>query len=107
MGFIADHPGFLFVVATFLPLASFVLLLLAGGLRWAARSCGGSGASAALYRGLGGDIPSRWPAFVATGAIGLAFVVCLAGSLIHYRDGHHRHELEEVVHAKEAELHKL
>ena len=41
-----DHPGLLFVAATFLPLASFVLLLLAGGVRALARRCKDSSSSA-------------------------------------------------------------
>ena len=33
-----EHPGLLFVAATLSPLVSFVLLLLAGSLRWFCRS---------------------------------------------------------------------
>src|SRR5947209_19088641 len=82
-----EHPGLLYVAATLLPLAAFLLLLLAGGLRAAlrpARDQGGLGAS--LYRLLGGDTPTRAGAYVATAAIAAAFVLSLTGFILHARD---------------------
>ncbi|TMQ33756.1 MAG: NADH-quinone oxidoreductase subunit L [Planctomycetota bacterium] len=89
-----DNPGLLYVAATLLPLASFVLLLLAGALRSVARPYrdqGGIGAS--LYETMGGDRPQRTGAYVATAAIGLAFVLSLVGFIYFVKDhgfGGHR-----------------
>src|SRR5262245_459375 len=74
-----QHPGFLFVIATLLPLASFVFLLLAFALRTALRSSREGTVGATLFQAMGGDTPQRWPALVATMAIGVAFVVSLTG----------------------------
>ena len=57
-----ENPGLLYVAATLLPLASFVLLLVAGGLRLAARPYRDTpGFGASLYQTLGGDRPQRRP----------------------------------------------
>jgi NADH-quinone oxidoreductase subunit L len=74
-----DHPGRLYVLATLLPLASFLLLLLAGALRAAVRPLRENGLADGIYRMLGGDRPVRVGAFIATGAISLAFVLSLVG----------------------------
>jgi NADH-quinone oxidoreductase subunit L len=79
----AIHPGLLFVVATLLPLASFVLILLAFGLGTMIRPYRESDICGALYRLLGGEQQGRGAAYVATGAIGLAFVLCLVGFMMH------------------------
>jgi NADH-quinone oxidoreductase subunit L len=79
MGALGEHPGLLFVAATLLPLASFVLLLLAGAVRWAARPHRDTPLGGAIYSALGGDVPARWPAYVATGAIAGAFVLSVVG----------------------------
>jgi NADH-quinone oxidoreductase subunit L len=84
-----EQPGLLYVVATLLPLASFVLLLLAGALRTALRPSPDSGPGGPLYRMLGGDRPVKTGAYVATGAIGLAFVLCLIGFILFTRDHEH------------------
>jgi NADH-quinone oxidoreductase subunit L len=83
LGEFAVHPGLLYVVATLLPLASFVLLLLAFGLRAVLRPYRDSDLCGGLYRLLGGEQEGRGAAYVATGAIGLAFVFCLAGFVLH------------------------
>ena len=54
-----EHPGLLYVAATLLPLASFVLLLLAGALRLAARPYRDTPLGSALFQMLGGDRPNR------------------------------------------------
>src|SRR5262245_4823420 len=106
------HPGLLFVVATLLPIASFVILLLAGGLRFFLRSQiavsrptsghghvevltsdrsrpeSGStgGALTAIYNLLGGEVTGRGPALVALGAIVLAFVFSLIGFVTYLQE---------------------
>src|SRR5947209_1380387 len=104
--FLEQQPGLLFVVATLLPLASFVLLLLGGAIRCYVRKSPEESAGATIYQLLGGDRPTRMGAYVATGAIFLSFVLCLIGSIIflvgfsNYE--HTRDELRDEVHA----LHK-
>ncbi|MFN4261793.1 MAG: NADH-quinone oxidoreductase subunit L [Gemmataceae bacterium] len=84
------HPGLLYVYATLLPLLSFLLLFLAGGIRGLARSYKGSGLGRTIYDLLGGDTPRRTGAYVATAAIALSFVLSLVGFLLHAQDvAHH------------------
>ena len=73
------HPGLIFVVATLLPLASFVFLLIINGIRSALRNADEKSFGGTVYKSLGGDDPKRWPAFVATGAIAASFICCLIG----------------------------
>ena len=68
-----EHPGLFFVWATILPLASFVLLLVASGIRAYIRPYLEARSGEAVT-------PPRWPALVATGAIAGAFVFCLIGA---------------------------
>ena len=75
----ASKPGLLFVVATLLPLASFVLVLVFFGLRAAVRSSPEGTVGERLYHLMGGGHPLRWPAWAATLAIGLAFVCSAVG----------------------------
>ena len=87
-----EHPGLLYVIATLLPLASFVILLLIGALRNAAQPYRSSGFGATLYWLFGGDKPSRIGAYVATGAIALSFVLSATGLVWFVKDfgvGHH------------------
>jgi NADH-quinone oxidoreductase subunit L len=77
-----EHPGQLYVAATLLPIASFTILLLAGAIRAAARSLRHTALGESIYQGLGGDRPGRVGAFIATGAIGLAFVLSVAGFVL-------------------------
>ncbi len=89
-----EHPGLYFVVATLLPLASFVLIFLACGA-WALlrpyRESGGTGE--ALYNLFGGDRGGPWASYLATGAIALAFLFSLTGAVQLFTD-EHRHEKE-------------
>src|SRR5262245_55092926 len=88
-----EHPGLLFVLATLLPLVSFVVLLLAGALRTALRPHRQSGGfPAALYNLLGGDVTGRGPAYVALGAIALAFVCSFIGFVLFLHDSSFHHE---------------
>src|SRR5262249_51099824 len=83
----ASKPALLFVVATLLPLASFVLILLAFAIRTALRSSPEGSFGEQLYQATGGDVPARWPAWMATGAIGLAFVCSVVG-FVQFLDDH-------------------
>jgi NADH-quinone oxidoreductase subunit L len=88
----SHYPGHLYVVATLLPLASFVLLLLAGGLRaYLRRFRDQGGIGKAVYRLLGGDAPGRGTAYLATAAIGLAFFCTLIGFLLFSADQQEAH----------------
>ena len=62
----AENPGLLYVAATLIPLASFFLLLLAGGIRAVVRPYRDSPFGGLAYRLFGGDQPGRIPAYVAT-----------------------------------------
>jgi len=74
-----EHRGLFFVWATLLPLASFVFLLIASGVRAWLRPV--------LERQSGEMVvPPRWPAYVATGAIAGAFVLCLIGAILFFHD---------------------
>jgi NADH-quinone oxidoreductase subunit L len=92
--FLAHHPGFLFVIATLLPMASFVLILLAFAVRSGLRKSPEGSPGETIYQLFGGAKPGRVPAYVATGAIGLAFVFSLVGFVL-YVTGHAEHEAQE------------
>src|SRR5262245_55179909 len=91
----ANNPGQLFVIATLLPLASFLFLLICFGIRSALRSSKEGTAGASIYQLLGGDTPAKWPAWLATAAIAGACVCCVIGSVQFFQDQHHLHELKE------------
>src|SRR5262245_30495198 len=91
------NPGFYFVLATLLPLVSFVLIFLASGawcLAWRYRE---SPTGAQLYQLFGGDRPGPLPAYIALAAIALAFV-CSAIGFVQYtiQHGHNEHDREEI-----------
>ncbi len=99
-----EHPGFYFVIATLLPLASFVLILLAFGMWCVFRPYRDTNWGSGLYNLFGGDRPGPLPAYVATGAIGLAFVFSLTGFVLYtsseHEDLHTRQELsQEAAHS--------
>jgi NADH-quinone oxidoreductase subunit L len=100
------HPGLLYVVATLLPLASFVLILLARGLRQAVKPYRDSGLGG-LYQLLGGDHEHRGAAYVATGAIALSFVCSLIGFVLFIGDHAEHGQVAEPAaqEAKEGEGH--
>src|SRR5882762_9716429 len=79
----ADNPGLLYVVATLLPLASFVLLLLVGGLKNLGRAHRDTGWGESLYWLFGGDTPGKGGAYLATAAIGFSCVLSVVG-LFHF-----------------------
>src|SRR5215469_216752 len=73
------HPGLLYVAATLLPLASFFLLLTVGGIRFFARRYSDTPLGNTVFQALGGDTPRKFGAYIATGAMGLAFILSLIG----------------------------
>jgi len=95
------HPGLIYVVATLLPLASFVILLIAGGVRQYLRPRKQeSSLAGTLYTLLGGDAPGKTAAYVATAAIGLAFLCAVYGFVKFNSEAHHLSH--EIKHLKEA-----
>src|SRR5438034_942725 len=97
-----EHPGLLFVLATVLPLVSFLLIFLASGGWCIARRYRNSPGMEGLYQLFGGDKPGKTPALIALAAIGLAFVCSATGFVLHYKeevDYHHEHEeLHKAAH---------
>src|SRR2546430_5708796 len=87
--FLEQQPGLLYVAATLLPLLSFLILLLTGTVRNWARATWPD----APYWLEGGRPPGKLAAYVATGAIGLAFLLSLAGFFLYQADhqGHGPH----------------
>src|SRR4051794_16860406 len=105
-----NTPAYWFVIATALPLASFLLIFLASGLWCVARRYRDAPGMEPLYQITGGDKPGPTGAYVALGAIALAFVCSLTGFVIysfdHYKKvTHPTAELHEEIHALE-ERHK-
>jgi NADH-quinone oxidoreductase subunit L len=84
-----DHPGQLFVVATLLPLAAFLLILLASAIWAALRPYQKNSAVRPLFDLFGGedeDRPGRgrWAAYTATYAIAIAFLFSLSGAIQYF-----------------------
>ena len=97
---IREHPGLLYVVATLLPLASFLLLLLAGWLRGSLRPVRDTPLGESLYNLLGGDAPGKTAAYVATGAMALAFLLSFIGFCQFLPDQAAVHDSERAVVAQ-------
>src|SRR3954454_1252457 len=93
-----QHPGYYFVAATLVPLASFVLLLLGSAAWAAARPYRDTDYGALLYNLFGGDRPGPTKAYVALGAIVIAFLLSFTGFIIfvhqHLPYYHTKHEIE-------------
>src|SRR5215475_1293497 len=81
-------PGHLFVIATLLPLVSFLIIFLLCGVWALARRYEWEG----IEKALSSEEASRAAANLAIAAIGLAFVCSLTGSILYYQDydAHHR-----------------
>src|SRR5262249_38251873 len=101
---VRHRPGLLFVAATLLPLVSFVIVLLWLALRLLAKQLRQTTAGKAVYEALGGGTPGRAAGYVATAAIGLAFVCSFAGfvTFVAVRPGQ-----EATVHRLEHEIRDL
>src|SRR5204863_261175 len=83
----AAVPGRLYVVATLLPLAAFVLLLVAGGARNLCRPYRhGRGTAASVYWLLGGDKPLKTGAYFATIFMAIAAAFAVAGLVLFLTD---------------------
>ena len=110
------HPGHYFVVATLLPLASFVLILLASAVWAALRPYQRSATLRPIFELFGGEDEERpgrgqWSAWTATAAIAIAFLLCLSGA-VQYFSGHEKDEkdkkqLEENIAGLHKKLHEL
>jgi NADH-quinone oxidoreductase subunit L len=103
-----DRPGYFFVLATLLPLASFLLIFLASGAWCLARRYRELPGVEALYQLFGGDKPGKTPAYLALAAIGLAFV-CSAIGFGYYYQANAKHdkasrELVSAAHDLEKQL---
>ncbi len=80
-------PGRLYVAGTLLPLAAFVVLLVVGGLRSLFRPFRKQGGfSAAVYWALGGDIPSRTGAYLATACMAATAALGVTGLVLFLND---------------------
>ena len=89
MNYLTEHAGMLFVAATLLPLLSFVLLILLAALRWGLRPYARQNVTVDLvFQFLGGDVTGPGPAYVALGAIALAFVCSASGFVWFLMDEH-------------------
>src|SRR5262249_52211504 len=92
----SEQPGYLFLVATLLPLLAFLLILLASGVWRILRPYRETPLGSTLYNLFGGDRPGKVPAYVALGAIGLACVLCVTGFVMfHQEQAEFHHEIEE------------
>ncbi len=100
-----QHPGHLYVVATLLPLASFVLLLLGGGIRSLARAYRNTSLGGTVFGLMGGDKPGRIGSLIATAAIAGAFVLCLIGFVLFLQNPGHAHGGPEAAGAVHGEAH--
>jgi NADH-quinone oxidoreductase subunit L len=94
---VREHPGLLYVVATLLPLASFVLILLAAAARCAVRPYRDTPLGGQLYNAFGGDVPGRIPSYFAICSIGGAFLLSVVGFVFFLED--HRIEWVSTDHS--------
>jgi len=92
---IDSNPGRLYVVATLLPLASFALLLVLGGVRALCRPFRRQpGFASSVYWACGGDRPLKTGAYFATGMMAVAAAIAIAGLVLFLQDSskHLKHE---------------
>jgi NADH-quinone oxidoreductase subunit L len=98
------RPGLFFVIATFLPLLSFVLILLAG-MAWSLlRPHRDTKWGEPLYNLFGGDKGGLVAPVVATSAIGLAFVFSFAGMVLFLRESDDNHKKAHAAEHRAQEL---
>jgi NADH-quinone oxidoreductase subunit L len=87
LDWLETNPGRLYVVATLLPLASFSLLLLAGGVRGLCRASRQKpGPASSLYWLCGGDRPLRTGAYFATGMMAVSAAIAVTGLVMFLKD---------------------
>src|SRR5687767_3346653 len=89
-----EAPGLLFVVATVLPLASFLIMFLLCGVWALARRYEWEG----IQEALGNESASKGAAWLATLAIGVAFLCSLAGGLIMLGDWQTHQDVLQFAH---------
>jgi len=99
-----ERPGWFFVAATLVPLVSFVLILLASAMWCATRPFRYTPAGAALFNLFGGEQRGRTAAYVATGAIALAFLLSLTGFI---RFTTQQSEFETRIHSLQRAMYEL
>ncbi len=88
-------PGRLYVVATMLPLAAFVFLLIGGGVRAVCRPAKDADPAARfLYFLLGGHRPIRLGAYLATAAMAASAVIALVSLAKYLGDAEHLSPLD-------------
>jgi NADH-quinone oxidoreductase subunit L len=102
-----ERPGLLFVVATLLPLASFLIIFISFGF-WALFRPyrDDDDGRAGLFEVFGGNRPGSLPAFVALAAIVGAFLCSFAGAVQFFGEQAGRHQHAEAVEDLEHELRK-
>jgi NADH-quinone oxidoreductase subunit L len=81
-----DKPGLLFVVATLLPLLSFLLIFLHSGLWALARSYRDSQLGDLLFYLRGREKPAITPAYIALASIAASFACCAVGAVLYFAD---------------------
>src|SRR4051812_41997702 len=96
-----DQPGLLYVAATLVPLASFVVILTLGALKNLGRRYRDAGWGGSLYWLLGGDEPGRGGAYLATGAIALSCVLAVAGLVLFLGEPEHARAVRRALHSAE------
>src|SRR5947208_5852401 len=112
----SSEPGLLYVAATLIPLAAFVINLALGFLGFLGRRYRDQGWGDSLYWLMGGDKPGRGGALLSTGAIGLSCLISVYALGLFLREhpvtplghgehaahaGGHGHEQEEPAQAKD------
>jgi NADH-quinone oxidoreductase subunit L len=100
-----ERPGLLFVVATLLPLASFLLIFVSFGF-WALLRPyrDETDGRAALFELFGGERPGRVPAFLALAAIVGAFLCSITGAVTFFAEQPKHHANVEAVEELEHEM---
>jgi NADH-quinone oxidoreductase subunit L len=103
----AERPGLLFVVATLLPLASFLIIFVSFGV-WALLRPyrDETDARSALYELFGGDRPGRVPAFIALAAIAGAFLCSITGAVNFFAEQPKHHSNVEAAEDLERDIRK-
>src|SRR5579872_4274401 len=97
-------PGYLFVAATLVPLASFVLLLLGSAAWGLARTYRDTDYGALFYNLFGGDKPGPTKAYIALGAIVIAFLFSATGFVIFAVEHYTYYETKQRVERQNREL---
>lgn len=100
-----DTPGRLYVLATLLPLAAFVFMMVGGLIRSLARPARHTSQTASFFYYLfGGDRPLKAGAYLATTAIGLSALLAILGLVIYLGEAAaHAEQHSDAFYARWAE----